>query len=160
MTCTLIAPRRPHYNDDVVRQQAAQLLLPDVRTWLEAHGDHASLDEEILRDLASALQYKGLMPDGFELAQELDSKGWAPDTALVEILDGGKVVEALSVIVKKWVIANAIKIDIPLGASVTNGSITGTVIKHYPETAECVVQRPLDRDGAGVVLPTEKLTVQ
>jgi len=153
-------PRRPHYNDDIVRQQAAQLLLPDVRAWLEANGDYSSLDEEILRDLASALQYKGLMPDGFDLAQELDSKGWVPNTALVEILDGGKVTNALSIIVKKWVVDNDIEINIPLGASVTDGAVTGIVTRHYPETAECVVQRPSDRTGAGVVLPVESLTMR
>ena len=56
----------------------------------------------------------------------------------------------------KCVTDNDIQINIPLGTSVTNGSITGTVIEHYPETAECLVQTAPNVDA---ILPIEALTV-
>lgn len=74
---------RPKRNDDAIIAVAAKLLAPAVKEWCE--NDTATL-EWIERDLRDAMRWR--CTDGYDLARALDTKGYQPDAALVEILDG------------------------------------------------------------------------
>lgn len=75
---------RPTINDEAVIRIAAEKLLPEVKEWLSRSGDDSD-DEDTLKDLCRAMSFG--VHDGYEIAKRLDSDGWMPGAALVEILD-------------------------------------------------------------------------
>lgn len=79
-------PRPKRDSEDVIRA-AAQGLLPAVMGWLKRNGedDTESERKEVVDQLCHALKWCD--HDGYAIAKELDDDGWAPDAALVEVLD-------------------------------------------------------------------------
>lgn len=76
---------RPTINDEAVIRTAAEKLLPAVKEWLKQADDQEYDDEDTLKHLCRAIQWDH--HDGYQIAKRLDSDGWVPDAALVEILD-------------------------------------------------------------------------
>ena len=56
-------------------------ILPDVIAWV---GDAGTDIDRVKGDLRRAIKYNY---DGYEIACDLDRKGWSPNAKLVEILD-------------------------------------------------------------------------
>jgi hypothetical protein len=108
-------PPRPTTDDKPVRLAAAKMLLPKVMDWLP-YKERAGFEEEILGQLADALRCCST-GDGYALARYLDSKGWCPDAALVEILNDSCIWEAHTEAVKVWVKETGILPDLAEGDS-------------------------------------------
>lgn len=77
--------KRPTLNDKAVIRFAAEKLLPAVKEWLKQADDQDYEEEDTLKQLCRAIQWDH--HDGYQIAKRLDSDGWVPDAALVEILD-------------------------------------------------------------------------
>ena len=75
---------RPNKFSDEVDIEVAKKLLPKVTSWLNENGDHDNDHEEVLRDIARAVN---LGHDGYNIARDLHRSGWCPDANLVDILD-------------------------------------------------------------------------
>ena len=140
--------KRPGHNAKEVREEAAHLLLPRVIEWMSRDGDVQDDPEEIIDQLADALEDD----DGYEIAKNLDNAGWFDvDANLVEILDsaGHFKSEARNTLVKKWAIENEISAAIPIGTHVKTPRGDGVVSGVRADTAEYIVQTP-DRTWSGL----------
>lgn len=130
-------PARPKFFTDSIAKRTAELLLPEVRRWL---GNEAGTDNEIVADLVDAINYG--LDDGYEIAKRLERRGYSPDTDLCDVLDsvGHHQHKAHKEEVMEWVRAHDLKLDLPVGASVSveveGKQRTGEIRDHYTETAE------------------------
>jgi hypothetical protein len=157
-------PKRPDRFSDSVAKRAAESLCKEVRQWL---GDDAGSNEEIVADLVHAMRY--VCDDGYEISRRLEGRGYSPDSELVDILDsaGHHKYLAHKEDVKEWVLANDLKLDLPLGTrvSVEMGGKThiGEIRDRYEDTVQYsvfIAELGHVREGAGthgVILGFEKV---
>ena len=144
---------RPTRFDKCVLQRAAELALPEVKSWLGDEG--FATDNEIKEDLIDCIDEK----DGFAIAEALKSRRhWDCDSELVEIMDGGFIYTALSELEKQWVNCLNVKLDIPIGTPVTIKSRkeSGVVVSYYPEYAKYGVRTPnQDKTSNWILFPED-----
>lgn len=151
-------PARPKRSDDFIVREAAKLLAPKVKEWLD---DDTEL-EDIEADLVKAIKYND---DGYEVARSLDGK-YSPDAALVEILDEAGMAKrnAHSKAEVEWVKANNIQ-EIPLETKVrwsrkAEAGI-GVVTKNHPDGKSTVTFASLGQTpGSGYIVEWEALTLE
>lgn len=72
--------------------------------------------------------------DGFDIAKELDDKGWDADAELVELMDRGFVSEAERELIKQWVQCVGVKPKHAIGETVTmlrgfSGNKRGVIVE-------------------------------
>ena len=130
---------RPSLKDDYVRRRAAEIILDEVCSW---QGDVGESEKRgIAEDLAAvASHYK----DGYEMAKDLERKGWCCNSRLVEILDGWWVGQAIEELTAQWVLCLNIQ---PLFS-------VGTVVEIGREGERGpIVNIDLKRAAYGVRLP-------
>ena len=100
------------------------------------------------RDIAIGVMEDASHKNGYELARDLESQGFDPDSHLVEILDGASslLYSAHTRGLKEWVKGWNIKIPFTLGQAVMvkhkGGMVSGKITKLEPEVAMCVVCCP------------------
>jgi hypothetical protein len=147
---------RPTRYDKCVLQRAAELALPEVKSWLGDEG--FATDNEIMEDLIDCIDEK----DGFSIAEKLKSRHhWDCDSELVEIMDGGFIHSSLSELEKQWVKCLNVKLDIPIGTPVKikSRNESGIVVKLYPETAKYGVHTPEQKETSNWILLPEDVEV-
>lgn len=152
---------RPKLSDDAVRDAVVEALLESVMQWreIEICGD-AEEKEEVVADLKKAL---GWDYDGYQIAKNLDGRGWDPDAALVDILDnaGGAARKAHGDLCRAWVAAE--KREGPaVGAAVVVQNKAGVVVRNEPDGRSLVRVPELGhvaegRGCHGVFVPWEEL---
>lgn len=132
--------QRPSAALDIVLRTAAKKLAPAVVKWLK-EGDDKAEDDEIAKELAEIIEPHD---DGYALAKKLDRKGWDCDSNLVDILDGAwaLVYDTHMRLLKGWVEAHHISLDLPIGARVTTPRGTGEIVEHRAEAAMYLVHMP------------------
>lgn len=145
---------RPKSNSAEVITAAAERLLPSVLRWLN---DASCNRDEVCGDLCAAMRWHG---DGYEIAKQLDDRGWSPDAELVEILNeaGPAKWDAHAALVKEWVAREGVKLTIATHADVKTSRGNGKIVALRTETAEYVVQPPNDprfASGGGWIVPAE-----
>lgn len=130
-------PNRPKDIGGSVIRRTAELLLSDIQKWANNKSD------SILANIIEALGFGGL--DGYELARNLERRGWFPDAELVEILDNAisRQHQAHREEVEAWVRAHDLRIDLRHGAKVeitVRGSVhIGEIVDLHPKTMQYTV---------------------
>lgn len=101
-------------------QLTKELIAATAATYCEQNG----WDADQAADLASV--WSGHM-DGYELAKELELRGWLPTAQDVEVLDGfgGALYAAHRKVCIAWARENNIQPPMPVGTMTTLGEITG-----------------------------------
>lgn len=152
--------KRPTRYDDCVKRRAAELALPQVKSWL-GEGFNPT-DEEIMEDMMDSID-EG---DGFAIVEHLKRRHhWEVDSELVEIMEGWFISSAQEELEKHWVKCLGVTLDIPIGAQVKikrimdQKNVQGEVVKHYPETAKYGVRTPDQKDNSNWILLPEDLDV-
>lgn len=161
----------------VIKEAACRRLLPPVLDWLAESDADETARAEVLASLIQAAD-----PDGYDFARNLERLSYwdGLDSEMVEILDtyDGIRHDIVAQMVRAWVAANGITLDLEVGARVRDlqrrcvASLTatsadlplriGTVVALRPETAEVVVQFDEERhrfagsDG-GTILPRTRV---
>lgn len=75
---------RPKLSDGYIAKAAAEDLLPELMEWAEAGESERA---NYLADATEVMKHAWLQ-NGYQLARDLERKGYDPDARLVEILDG------------------------------------------------------------------------
>lgn len=139
--------KRPCERDPEIIAAAVEESRKEIEGWLAEDTD---LDdwEEVKSDVCAAVRSSS---DGYARAQFLDSKGWSPDSALVEIMDGISCWSAVRDATIKWVAENKIaaahavgdRINLHRGYTLSGkpsgGISTGTITDIRADTAEYLV---------------------
>lgn len=105
------APPRPRHSSREVRMAAAEKIADEL---LHERPEDFSDDERetMIRDLESAIGFG----DGYEIARDLEYRGWCPDRELVEKLDGGyHLHNAYDEAVRLWVVRHQIHPQFAVG---------------------------------------------
>lgn len=135
---------RPKRNDDYVIKAAALDLVDELMAWANAKEP----ERAEYREVAEGVMKEASFHNGYELARNLERKGFEPDARLVEILDEAShlLYVAHDRGLKEWVKGWNIKVPFTLGQSVTikhkGRVVSGSIAKLYAETAVCVVFCP------------------
>lgn len=150
---------RPKFNDEM-RKELAQIMGKVVSDWCQ----DTEL-EQCIEDSYDVLKWTH-NSDGYELAKELDSKGYSPDSILVSDLDhiswDARRIEQRYI--EQWVIDNGLKLDIAIGTEVKynewgNKFKVGKIVKHYPETLQYGVRTPEQSETSNYIVNAEKVTL-
>lgn len=159
---TLGPDRDPRQERAVIKEAACRRLIPDVEQWLDMTAPMpsegaASIDtDKLLSELMAAADM-----EAYDFARNLERRfHWTPDHDLIEVLDAyaGIAHTIERDMVRAWVKANGITLDIPAGGRIVDtrprpgwtlkpgapkdpqADRIGTVVELRPETAEYVVQ--------------------
>lgn len=163
-TEALKTPVRPSRSSKEIDRIVADGLLPKAIEWLRQGGEEDSDEEDVRNDLLFALDF---YDDGYQIARQLDNKGWAVDSELVDILDNATHYryQAHSDAVAKWVEDNQIRPTLGLEDEVwfklhgekQTGVIIAIDAKHANYTV-CCPSKGHKRKGNGThgfILPYE-----
>lgn len=132
--------KRPAYHCHDVRALAIEQILPKIQEWARSgNGDSDAV--AITTDLTRAMSTDG---DSYRIARNLERYGWECDFKLVEILEELDLFSAQETLVKAWVAAEQITLDLPIGTPVSitaNGKpYSGVIVKRYESFAQYTVQ--------------------
>ena len=145
--------KRPNYGDHYVRRRAAELALPEIKSWICAP---ESSDADLMRDLMRSLTAGG----GYESAKALENLGWTVDSQLVGILeDGDFLFNAREELVKQWVKCLRVELSIPVGADVTYRGREGKVIGYESSMAQYRVRTADLKENQWLVCVAEEVTL-
>ncbi len=154
---------RPNRSDPVIIAEAAKKLAPRILAWAnEGTADGGWTIENIELDLGRAIRFES---DGFQLAKELDSRGYEGDEELVEILSGAFWAKdaAHKAALKAW-LPNSGLVEPALESRVTHKSCVGVgVVTRNSDDGTSVVCFPdmghvrAGNGTQGRVLPWEEL---
>lgn len=154
---------RPKGTSLEIRKEVAKRLAPDVHRWIQGDTDIADIEA----DLTNILELGAM--DGYELAKEIEDKGYCPDANLVEILDNARSYQYD--ILKKAQVARVSENNltpIPLETKVKWLSRfpddIGIVTNNYPDGKSSVFYESKGHVRTGVgshgfIVPWEELTV-
>lgn len=157
-------PERPGPNDEAVDALLAERMLGRVLDWLRQSGEKDPDGDEVREELEEVME---LETDGYQIARNLDNKGWDVDADLVAILDSAqsKRYFIANELVAKWVTDNNILPPLAVGAIVGfkqerntyAGEITKIDAKHATYTVFCgELGHVREGNGTyGVILPYE-----
>lgn len=154
-------PPRPLQDSEEVRKRAVNRILPKILAWNQGHFDEEKIQEDFLHILRYTYDF-----DGYALAKRLDeSRGWTPDSHLVEVLDNFAfdVLEAYEEIVREWVRAHdlqlSLKVGDPVSCKVNNLPCEGVVTGLNPDMAVYLVQVAA-KNGSTYLLPFEQVQLR
>lgn len=158
-------PPRPDRYDDAVLAEAVEMLLSRI----VVHYCGSPMDEGAKawhrRHLLTVLDDHATDPDGYAMARDLDSMGWAVDAGLVRILDGTRTVmgQIHDQKVEAWVKAHQPEKRFTLGDRVAwvdevGRREAGRIVGNCPDTACYVIQPPDWKGGpTGMVVEYERV---
>lgn len=149
-------PDSPKERGPEVCRLVVKELLPALLKW-EKNVDSDQVEEDVADVLANSTGW-----DGYELAKDIEHKGWSPDSNLVEILDQADYHQrsAYRKLRLEWVKAYGVVVQAHKGQGV-RGRFSGTrVIKTVDhDTAEVHCSDP-DKMSSWIVQPIEAVQVQ
>jgi hypothetical protein len=156
--------RRPSWDDlDVINRLSAHLM-PTVKSWSQTLSSPAASDETVVEDLSEALAFS---QDGYQRARYLaDECGWAPDAALVMLLDRSRVTHTamLREAWRDWSLAEGIRFNAEEGDRVsfldadTGQRNSGTVVAAFRAEGYGLVSVPGSSGMQHVEVCAEQLT--
>jgi len=111
--------RRPTHDDPRVVARHMGAIREDVRQYLVSEGDEDPDMDRAMAEVERAMRWSTL--DGYEIARELDSRGWSADSQLVELMDqlAWRRYDAHHDVVCEWVKSENIKPALGVGDLVT-----------------------------------------
>ena len=165
--------KRPSRHDERIVRLAAEKTFDRREDYGVEVDDYDSATESAINDIASVISGSR---DGYEMARDLERKGWYCTSQMVEWLDGADydLYSAHDQAVAEWVAAEGIKPSLAIGASVTfttpafhakgrgptlAGEITAIDEKHARYTV-FVPELGHVREGCGthgIILPFEEI---
>ncbi|MFP5277012.1 MAG: hypothetical protein ACLGPM_07845 [Acidobacteriota bacterium] len=90
---------RPSISDGYVCRRAAEIIFPKVWGWMGRENSGCK-QEDVMRDLT---KIASAHRNGFELAKDLERRGWMVDDLLVDILADTWVQDAIDELTDQWV---------------------------------------------------------
>lgn len=164
---------RPTANDDAVRRVAAKRTLDMLikEGWFSGDEPQDDDDRKVLEtDLVMCLRTWG---NGYEVAKNLEDRGWDPDAQLVDLLDANPLDDALREAVQAWVLEQGITPKLKVGDVARikvnwpprnappspDGFYEGVIERVEEKTAEYIVRvaEHGHGPGGGYVLPFERV---
>lgn len=148
--------KRPTINDDEIIKIAAAALAPKVIKWMKSEdwslGDSPTV-EEVADDLEKAMRWGN---DGYDIAKNLDTKGYSPDEQLVDVLSQAFTLtrNALIAAEVEWVKASGAQ-PIPIESKVRwkrkHQELVGIVTSNHQDGKSTVMYPDLGhiREGVG-----------
>ena len=134
---------RPKRTDDDVIAQAAEKLADELMRWANETENRAGYVEDARKVIGKCTYH-----NSYELAKDLEFKGYTPDTELVEILEGASLHLYVShrKAVAAWVQAEGITSPVCIGDTVSferrGKRIAGEVTRIEEHTAQVIVCCP------------------
>lgn len=141
---TQTKPTRPKHNDPAIVQAAIEKMKDRVWRWTQQDGPDAYITEaNVLTDLTRACSHRN---DGYDIAHDLDSRGWSPDAELVDILDNFGMYKSTAFVKaqEEWVKSNGItppfiagtKVKAQWGGNEIVGVVKVDEAGHYSPTGQ------------------------
>ena len=144
---------RPASCDLCVRRRAAEKLLPAVKRWLGADLGNRT-DAELIRSLEPHLDSQS----GYEICRDLERDGWTVDGALVEIMGGEEVRDALTELIEQWVRCIHPSLDLSPGDAVVWRGKHGVITSVDRKLSQYLVHTPDLSAGQNYVCDSEDVT--
>lgn len=133
---------RPKITDEAILRNAAKALVKSAKKAEPSLSEEN--DDEMIDNVVSAIRYE---VDGYAICRELESLGWDPDAALVEVFDHAEADKrsVLDKAVLQWVLDTQVTLRFPVGAKIEffdrsrATRITGEILKLDPQRAQYTV---------------------